>query len=100
MSEQKPPKLIVTVKLVNGETMEHTLDVPSHLGKAMAFVEFWVNHIGDALTRGKARFLWLPNPGICYNPDNVLWVSMNAIEATELEELIKRAQEKLGFHKD
>lgn len=100
MSEQERPKAEFTVLLATGEKRTHTLDVPSDHEKAMEFVEFWVDKISLAMTRGAAAYLWFPNPNITYNPDNVVGVEFRSIGAKELEEIITKTQpERIGFIK-
>lgn len=94
-------KITFTVLLVNGEKIVHTYDVPSNFDEAMKFIEFWIERIAVALTRGKATSLSFPNPYICYNPDNVLGIQTLVMNAEELEEVIGNTQKKtMGFVKD
>ena len=100
-SEQKPIKGTFTVLLVGGQRITHTYDAPLSYNEAKEFVERLVGHIAEAMTRGKARFLYFESPHICYNPDNVLGVEYTFIEAKEFEEAIRKAQRKaMGYTKD
>ena len=99
-SEQKPPKLIFTVLLVNGEKISHTYDVPLDRKKAVELVDYMAEMIVAAMTHRKETYLYFMNPSISYNPDNVLGVKLDAFEAKELEEAMKKAQKKAGFIKD
>ena len=95
------PKFILTVRLITGERVEHVYDIPSDFKEAMELVHFVGDMVAKAMTRGRNILLYLENPGISYNPDNVVGVEFKTIEAKELEKEMRKAQKMaMGFLKD
>jgi hypothetical protein len=99
-NERKSPKMIFTVLLVGGKEIVHTYDIPPDRVKIEEFMSPLFEMIVRAMTRGLTMLLTFENPRIFYNPDNVLGIKFDTIEAEELEEAIERAQRKTGFIKD
>jgi len=101
MSEEKVAKFIFTVLLVNGTARTHTYEVPLANNEAIKFSDFIVSHLSQAMRGGRTTFLFLENPSILYNPDNVLGVEWSVLGAKEFEEAVRKAQRKaMGYIKD
>ncbi len=101
MSEQaKAVRAIFTVFLTDGREICHRYDLSSDYEEVVKFVDGMTERVGDALVKRKPPALFLNNPSILYNVDNVIGVRMDFIGPKKLEELMKRLNERTGFIKD
>ena len=78
--EAESPRLEITVKLVYGEKVTHTIEVP-------------------AMQRKKDTCLHLLNPTITYNPENISYIRFHAEGGDDWQEVFRQVQEKTGFVK-
>lgn len=98
MTQDKTPKAIFNVLLSNGERMAHVYDVSSNYDKALEFTETMIGAITGALTRGKPWFLFLQEPSIVYNPDHVMAVMLDFVNAEDLEKAFRKVRRgPMGF---
>jgi len=102
MSEKRESiKVELIVFLTNGMKVCHTYDVPSNYGEASKFVNTKTGEILGALEHPRPSVLFLQNPSIVYNVDNVIGIQSEFIGPKEYEGLIEKLKKrKLGFVKD
>ena len=93
------PKLIITVKLIYGEKVTHTVEVPTDTAQAIKISDQLANLIITAIQRKKDTCLHLLNPTVCYNPENISYVRFDAEGGEEWKEAMRQVQEKIGFAK-
>jgi hypothetical protein len=97
--EAESPKLIITVKLIYGEKVTHTIEVPTDPTQATKLTEQLTNLVITAMQRKKDACLHLLNPSITYNPENISYVRFDAVGGEEWQDVVRQAQERIGFIK-
>ena len=97
--EAESPKLLITVKLIYGEKITHAIEVPTDKAQAIKLCDQLTNLVIAAMQRKKDTCLHLLNPAITYNPENISYVSFDALGGEEWQEVVRQAQEKIGFVK-
>ena len=95
----EPPKLIITVKLIYGEKVTHTIEVPTDRVQAAKITDQLLNLVISAMQRKKETCLHLLNPTITYNPENISYIRFDAEGGDEWCEVVRQVQEKIGFVK-
>jgi len=97
--ESESPKLMITVKLVYGEKVTHTIEASTDKAQAIKLIEQLANLVIAAMQRKQDACLRLLNPDITYNPENISYVRFDAVGDEEWQEVVRQAQEKIGFTK-
>jgi hypothetical protein len=97
--EAESPKLVITVKLVYGEKVTHTIEVPTDRVQATKLTDQLANLVIAAMQRKKDTCLHLLNPTITYNPENISYIRFDAEGGDEWQEVVRQVQEKIGFVK-
>jgi len=86
-----------TVHCINGENIIHRYKVTptvEELNKLVAVID-----AVDKALAGKVPSLSFENPDIHYNIRNVVGVEFSTISKGQIEAMIKKAQERIGFKK-
>jgi hypothetical protein len=97
--ESESPKLMITVKLVYGEKVTHTIEASTDKAQAIKLTEQLASLVITAMQRKKDACLHLLNPDITYNPENISYVRFDAVGGEEWQEVVRQAQERIGFTK-
>jgi hypothetical protein len=97
--EAESPKLLITVKLVYGEKVTHTIEVPTDKAQATKLTDQLTNLIINAMQHKKDACLHLLDPTVTYNPENISYIRFDAVGGEEWQEVARQAQEKIGFIK-
>lgn len=101
MSEQKETmRALYTVLLTDGREICHGYNVSSDYEEACKFIDGMTETLSDALMKRNPPTLFLQNPSILYNVDNVIGVRVDFIGPKKLEELTKRLSRRAGFVKE
>lgn len=97
--EAESPKLVITVKLMYGEKVTHTIEVPTETAQAIKLIDQLADLVITAMQHKKDTCLHLLNPAITYNPENISYVRFDAVGGEEWQEVVRHTQEKRGFVK-
>ena len=91
MVVKKYPKAIYRVTLVNGDTQDHTYNLPGKFNKSIkAWIVQMTNMIQDAMTCKEDHYFLFNNPLVYYNPDYVASIKVTYVDCEECEDLIAK----------
>lgn len=88
MKAQKHPKAIFRVTVEEGDTCDHTYDLPSKPAEARALIVGLLEMVQNAATGKKDCCYLFNNPLVYYNPTFVVSVRLTYVDCEECEAMI------------
>ena len=99
MPTTKNPVMTITVILASGAGLPHEYAIQGKtVGQMLSYIDSVLRPISDALKSDLAFIL--SNPTRVYNPRHVAALEFGAIDVAELEELVRKQTEGMGFVRD
>ena len=92
-----PAIYVITVKLSNGQTNQHSYPVPTTQDGVADLIARTTARIDDAFNPATSRGFILENPLVIYNLDDVMAISVEGLSDEQLSELARKTEQKLGF---
>lgn len=95
--EDQVAEVIIKVYLVNGRVMTHTYKWPRKESEMKELIRELIRKMAIVSRKRADVYMEFDNPLIFYNSNNVMCVEIDSVGVKELEEIIRKAQAKVGF---